>query len=982
MPLPVTTSVASALVRLHPGSSKLKSQESQGRADNGRMSRRSKQLGMWTMVLGAIVLAFMGLGSPAAIAAPSGSISGTVSGGGSPLSGICVNVENGPGAQTDASGAYTITGLGMGSFRLLFADCNTTPQYVTEWWFHHPDQGSADLVAVTDGADTSLPDMEMSPGVLVSGRVTDTGGNPIPGVTVTVQPTNQGSPTAPAQTDADGRYSTTPLRPGDYKVQFSDTAPIPQWAQQYWTQKPSWNTADTLTLSTTASGQGIDAQLSAAARISGTVTGPGGAPLSGICIDANVANNGGYDFVAGATTTATGQYTIEGLPTTDLRIRFHDCNPATPYVEQWYDAKPDVNSATPVVLVPGEDRPHVDAQLATGVSVAGRVTDGAGNPVWGISVSVNPTDKGPGAFAQTDLNGMYVTSAVAPGDYRVQFSDAHPAPLWATQYWNAKLSWNSADILTVSAADGAVHGNINATLNPAATVTGTVTAPSGAPAGDICVNAVVDTPNGPDGVAYTTTVNDGSYRLGGLPATAVKIVFQDCHSAGPYLSQWWNNQPDFSSAEPLTLAPGETRPGIDAHLAPAAEITGTVTDTNGHPLEGICAQATTATFVGGLARTDPDGRYAIALARPGDYRVQFVDCNQAPTFAGQWWKNQPTPATATAVTVGTAQVVDGIDAQLAPGAPGAISGKVLNLHGIGMTSVCVVAYLANDYPVVARVGADGTYRIANVPSGTWALAFVGCQGDGDPQPTIENPESPGTRYPAVWWNGATLDIDNKDSSGPDPIAQGANLVTVTPGQDLTGYDRCFGCDAISISNITAGSDSITIAFETPGLLTTPNAAGDQSARAAQYTYTATCTSNDGGAPGATSGPTSAITVGKLTPGATYTCQVTASDGRVTVAQSALSHTVLVPVPAVVTTPTTTSPTTTTPSASTPSATAATTPTAQPGPTNRTSPSPTKLAFTGSDSPRSLAPAALALLGVGLGLLAATRQRRGAAASPR
>lgn len=566
------------------------------------------------------------------------------------------------------------------------------------------------------------------------------------------------------------------------------------------------------------------------------------------------------------------------------------CNGGGPYIDQWYDTKADFNSSTPVVLAAGDDRQGVNAQLATSVSVAGQVTDGNGNPIPGISVSVNPTNQGSGGFAQTDSNGNYTTGAVAPGDYRVQFAGNSA---WATQYWNAKLSWNGAGILTLSAADGPVRGGIDATLTAAATITGLVTTPGGTPAARICVNAAVDSPNGPDQVANTTTAQDGTYTLAGLPATAVKVDFQDCNSVGPYIEQWWNNRPDSSSADALTLAVGETRTGIDAQLAAAAEIAGTVTDSTGNPLRGICAQATTTTFFGGLAHTDANGNYAINLAKPGDYRVQFVDCNLTPAFAGQWWHNQPTSATSNAVTLAAGQVVRGVDARLSPGAVGTISGKIGNLHGIAMTAACVIAYLPDQYLIFASVNPDGTYKVANVPSGTYALAFLGCNG-GNPTATVQDPESTGTNYNAVWWDGAPIDLNQNNNGSVDPIAQGANLVTVTPGQNLTGYNHCFGCTAISISSITPRTGSLTVAFTTPGLVTSANGQAGDSAQASALTYTVACTSSTGGAPDSASGPSSPITVTGLTAGATYTCQVTASDRRTTVAASAVSDGIVVP----------------------------------------------------------------------------------------
>ena len=325
------------------------------------------------------------------------------------------------------------------------------------------------------------------------------------------------------------------------------------------------------------------------------------------------------------------------------------------------------------------------------------------------------------------------------------------------------------------------------------------------------------------------------------------------------------------------------------------------------------------------------------------------------------------------MTVTLGETVKGVDAVLVPGALSTISGKVVNLHGIAMTTACVIAYVPNQYAIFAPVNPDGSYTLAGVPSGTYSLAFLGCTG-GIPSPTVADPEVANISYHAVWWNGVTLALDQNSNGGPDPIAQGAHLVTVTPGQALTGYDWCFGCTAISIATITPETGSLTVAFTTPGLATdTTDTQGTASARASNLTYTATCTSSTGKASGSAEGPSAGIAVTGLAPG-NYTCVVTAADDRTTVLSSAVSQVVAVPgqavdptpaVPPAPSTPTvlsTDNPTASTPAASTPAAGQANT-------------DPAALALTGSNSTITLVSVSIALICFGLGCMVAARRRR-------
>ena len=577
-----------------------------------------------------------------------------------------------------------------------------------------------------------------------------------------------------------------------------------------------------------------------------------------------------------------------------------------------------------------------------GSACPGSVTDTDGNPLQGINVWINPTGQGNGTGTQTDANGEYTTTALAPGDYRVQFSANGPDPEWATQFWNGKSSWNTATILTLAGSDAPTRTGIDAALTRAATVSGTVTNDVGAPAPGVCVYAVIETPNGIDGTGNAMTDADGTYAIKGLTTDPVKIYFQDCNHTGPFIDQWWDAQPDPSTAATVTPIAGETTTGIDAHLQPAAVIRGHVTDTGGDPLQGICAQATSDGWFGGLAQTDQNGDYGITIGRSGAYRVQFVDCRESPTLAGQWWDHASSAATASVVTVTPGDTINGIDAELELGPVGKISGRIVNLQGAAMTTACVVAYLPDRYALFAPVNPDGTYEIGGVPSGTYALAALGCGSGNEPGPVVQDPNLPSVSYTAMWWDAIPLHFEQTTQGGPDPIAQGASLVTLTPGEQLVDHDFCFGCTAIVISEVTIGSESVTISYTTPGL-----AGGDFGSTATDpedpLTYSATCSSGTGGVTGTAVG-SGTITVAGLSAGATYTCVVTASDGGAVVASSAPSASLTLPGGASVT------------------------------------PISAPLAFTGSSSSIGLI-TAVGLLLVILGLIALGGARRAAATTP-
>jgi protocatechuate 3,4-dioxygenase beta subunit len=846
--------------------------------------------GRFAVFAAALLALTLLLGALPASGAPSGtgSISGRVlDPNGTPVADICVSVENGQSAVSDLAGNYAITGMDPGEYKVDFTDCRPTPELVNQWYMGQHDPSSANVVTVNDAMDTPIGDVNLALGVAVAGTVTDANGAPVPNISVYVAPLDSSkAASANARTDGAGQYRTEPLAPADYRVQFSDGNGV--LATEFWKEAASWNTADALTvaLSDGPVHGNVDATLGVGATIEGKITDPDGNPLGNVCADAQVLTNGGWDWVGGAVSDASGLYSIRNLPAVDIRVLFRDCGNNT-YLEQWYSGQDSAQNSQAILLNPGETRSNIDAQMARGISVSGTVKDQNGEPIQGIGVSVNSTGQGGGASTQTDSSGNYTTSALAPGDYRVQFNDWSSEPVWASQYWDAQLTYNSASILTVAPGDAPTRTGVNATLTKGASISGTVTGPDGEPAPGVCVNGIVEDDNGQDSIRGTTTREDGSYTLDALPATTLKVVFQSCKNSGTFITQWWDGVENSDEAKPVSLESGAAVTGVDAKLIAAGAITGRITDPDGNGLEGVCAQATTSTFFGGMGRSDGDGNYTILLSRGGAYKVQFIDCiNEVPKYAGEWWDNQPSAATAKTVNVAFGQKVGKVNAQMGYGGGGTISGKVVNVNGAPMTSVCVIAYAPTNIARIEMVSEDGTYTIKNIPSGTYAVAFLGCN-KGDPNATVQDPESKTTSYPGVWWDGATVHL--KGNGAPDPIEQGATLVTVKPDQELTGFDWCFGCTSITITKVTPGNGTLTVAF-TSQLIHSGEQAKVSAAAAdpdPPFEYTVTCTSGTG-VTGSAKGLTSPITVTGLTPGATYTCTVTASDGTITVGSSSSS----------------------------------------------------------------------------------------------
>ena len=108
-----------------------------------------------------------------------------------------------------------------------------------------------------------------------------------------------------------------------------------------------------------------------------------------------------------------------------------------------------------------------------------------------------------------------------------------------------------------------------------------------------------------------TPTQHGDYNLGGLKAGTYRIGFRD-DSSGNYLEEFWNDQPDVESATDIVVGAGDTVGGKDAVLAPAAHITGRLTNAAGTPLQNISVDGLPAArrvlAVGRCGSTDADGQ--------------------------------------------------------------------------------------------------------------------------------------------------------------------------------------------------------------------------------------------------------------------------------------------------------------------------------------------------------------------------------------
>ena len=134
----------------------------------------------------------------------------------------------------------------------------------------------------------------------VSGTVTAPDGAGLGDVTVTAYgKSSWGSwdRVSSARTNSSGAYVLSGLEAGTYRLGFSTGSG--EYLREYWNDAATLAGASDITVGADALVSGKDAQLTAASHIAGTVTGPGGAGLSGVSVSAyrQVPGTAGWTMV-------------------------------------------------------------------------------------------------------------------------------------------------------------------------------------------------------------------------------------------------------------------------------------------------------------------------------------------------------------------------------------------------------------------------------------------------------------------------------------------------------------------------------------------------------------------------------------------------------------------------------------------------------------------------------------------------------------
>lgn len=608
------------------------------------------------VVLLALVLAPLGLATPAS-AAGTGTVSGRATdSGGAPLGGVKVYISSWSTdaegeATTGDDGTFSVSNLPAGNwysvcFQPKEATGGSSPTgYRDTCW---QDVDSTDGVSGSELTFVTVPDGGVASGIVqalpstgaVSGTVTDEHGTPLAGAVVTAVsgPGSQASARGKATTDSEGRYVIDRLRPrSDYSVCVAGEGVDGGWSAVgyldnchgdvppqfgYTPHTSDYPTLDVVAESTTA----VDPiRLDAAVRVEGTLTNANGQPVAGVKVQGDrggagmavnaravTDSNGHYvlsvDGEAGG--WANGMYSGTRLPSGPYEI-YYNTYDVPQYVPQRYQgvltAYGKTFGGTPAIVTPAPGAATtVDDQLSRAATIAGTVTDKQGSGLAGVSVRLS-NDGDHLTETHTDESGHYSFDKLPAGTYELCYE--------ASSVWGGSSTAGYLDSCgdPVTVDSGQHRTGVDDVLQAASGISGTLFGPSFEPLAYRTVHLYYDGSSGQP--ASGSTNAEGKFLFRRLPAGTYKVCFK------VYSPAWegcYHGAADVASATPITTTLGSVVTGINGQMTATPDITAPTASMT----KPVTLVQTSRTIALGVATSDDESGVASY-----DLRYRYADWN-------------------------------------------------------------------------------------------------------------------------------------------------------------------------------------------------------------------------------------------------------------------------------------------------------------------------------------------------------------------
>lgn len=480
------------------------------------------------------------------------------------------------------------------------------------------------------------------------------------------------------------------------------------------------------------------------------------------------------------------------------------------------------SGTTPVKVTAGAVTANIDAQLKPAASISGTIKFGS-KPVPEAYVFAYRGGKDVGT-GFSDSTGAYTVTGLLPGSgYTVCIGSSNvggPSATGVLPRCYKNTSWTlygkpPRSAVTFPLAGGQHKTGVNVSLPAGAAIAGTVTRKSN---GSGVNEAYVYLMNrNTKAVSYASTNAKGHYSAIGLTTASrgYTVCVLGSYASGPtglldqcYKGASWHGGGYPSSAKAVSVTAGKTHGAVNAVLANAGAVAGTVVSAKtGKPVSDAYAVAVTATgrYLEGSA-TNSKGQYRIrGLVAATSDRICVTAGQISPTvsykglcYKQRSWSGRKPPATAAAVKVTTGKTHGGINFKVTQTTIrlGSIAGKITaNSSGVPLETQ-VDLYVAGSQTSVTSVYSrpSGAYKFTDLPASS--RGYVVCAESQYAQPQTGSVPANGWAprcYKTATWDGAT-------------VPKSVTKLVLKAGQNRTGVNIALGAGgSISGSILAAGT---------------------------------------------------------------------------------------------------------------------------------------------------------------------------------
>jgi len=444
----------------------------------------------------------------------------------------------------------------------------------------------------------------------------------------------------------------------------------------------------------------------------------GGDPIEGVWIQADQLFCP-YDGW-GTSSDFDGYYVIDLLPAGEYMVSTEN---ESVFVDVYWDNKQDENSADTVTVASDATTDNIDFSLEEGGKITGLITLPGATSIQVTVVAKNITSGWEyygWAYNPSGSSATYVINGLPTGSYKVRTYNTQG---YLDKYYNNKPDESSADAVGVTL--GLTTTGINFTLSLGGKITGTVTLP-----GASSVSATVYATNTTTGDYYTGSASgsgsSAAYEIIGLPTGTYKV-----HAyAGKYIDEYYNNKPDETSADLVSVTAGGTTSSIDFTLDLGGIIKGTISSSTKGPLNNIPVYAYSTTnhlSSADIDYTDASGNYRLIGLRSGYYKL-FASGDT--TYAFRYYNNKSSWSVADSVSVTAPDSATNKNFSLEVG--GSISGFVYGDGGVPVSDAYVYVFGNGFFDTwsllkLTLTSANGSYKIGGLHTGKYTvLALIEC----------------------------------------------------------------------------------------------------------------------------------------------------------------------------------------------------------------------------------------------------------------